>query len=129
MAEEVRVDLDELEKTVAALNQVLSGLGKAGTDTATNTYLPPGALGTGFDEADKLMRRAQRDQDVHRGRGEVPQHRHGRVRAEGEVHARGVPGHRLRDPGELPERGTVGVMDGDGVRAEMRGNEGAQGHG
>lgn len=54
MAEEVRVDLDELEKTVAALNQVLSGLGKAGTDTATNTYLPPGALGTGFDEADKL---------------------------------------------------------------------------
>jgi hypothetical protein len=54
MAEEVSVDLDELEKTVAALNQVLSGLGKAGTDTATNTYLPPGALGTGFDEADKL---------------------------------------------------------------------------
>jgi hypothetical protein len=54
MAEEVSVDLDELEKTVTALNQVLSGLGKAGTDTATNTYLPPGAVGTGFDEADKL---------------------------------------------------------------------------
>ncbi|MFK4098830.1 hypothetical protein ACI2L1_01835 [Streptomyces sp. NPDC019531] len=54
MAEEVSVDLDELEQTVTALNQVLSGLGKADTDTATNTYLPPGALGTGFDEADKL---------------------------------------------------------------------------
>jgi methionine synthase II (cobalamin-independent) len=54
MAEEVSVDLDELEKTVSALNQVLSGLGKANTDAATNTYLPAGALGTGFDEADKL---------------------------------------------------------------------------
>ena len=54
MAEEVRVDLDELEKTVTALNQVLSGLGRAGTATATNTHLPPGALGTGFDEADRL---------------------------------------------------------------------------
>ncbi|AZQ37787.1 hypothetical protein EJ357_33585 [Streptomyces cyaneochromogenes] len=54
MAGEVSVDLDELEKTVTALNQVLSGLGKAGTDTETNTYLPEGALGTGFDEAHKL---------------------------------------------------------------------------
>ncbi|CAM5446043.1 hypothetical protein [Streptomyces canus] len=54
MAEEVSVDLDELEKTVTALNRVLSDLGKANTDTATNTYLPEGALGTGFDEAHKL---------------------------------------------------------------------------
>jgi hypothetical protein len=54
MAGEVSVDLDELEKTVTALNQVLSGLGKADTDTETNTYLPEGALGTGFDEAHKL---------------------------------------------------------------------------
>ena len=54
MAEEVSVDLDELEKTVTALNQVLKGLGQANTDAETNTYLPPGALGTGFDEADKL---------------------------------------------------------------------------
>lgn len=54
MAEEVSVDLDELEKTVTALNQVLAGLGKADTETKTNTYLPEGALGTGFDEAHSL---------------------------------------------------------------------------
>lgn len=54
MAEEVSVDLDELEKTVGALNQVLKGLGQANTDAETNTYLPHGALGTGFDEADEL---------------------------------------------------------------------------
>jgi len=54
MAEEVSVDLDELEKTITALNQVLRGLGRADTDAETNTYLPEGALGTGFDEAHQL---------------------------------------------------------------------------
>lgn len=54
MAEEVGVDLDELEKTVTALNHLLSGLGKADTDVKTRTYLPAGALGSGFDEADRL---------------------------------------------------------------------------
>lgn len=54
MAEEVSVNLDELEKTVTALNQLLNGLGKADTDAKTRTYLPEGALGTGFGEADKL---------------------------------------------------------------------------
>ncbi|NEB06184.1 hypothetical protein [Streptomyces sp. SID13726] len=54
MAEEVSVDLDELEKTVTALNRVLGDLGKADTDSKTNTYLPAGALGTGFGEAEAL---------------------------------------------------------------------------
>ncbi|KMS77466.1 hypothetical protein ACH49_20580 [Streptomyces leeuwenhoekii] len=54
MAEQVSVDLDELEKTVTALNRLLSGIGKADTDAETNTYLPEGALGKDFDEAHKL---------------------------------------------------------------------------
>ncbi|MFI1963526.1 hypothetical protein ACH429_05195 [Streptomyces pathocidini] len=54
MADQYKVELSELEGTITKLNGVLSRLGNADSNAKTNTYLPAGALGTGFDEADSL---------------------------------------------------------------------------
>lgn len=54
MADQYKVDLSELEGTISKLNRIISRLDKAESDTKSDTYLPPGALGTGFDEARKL---------------------------------------------------------------------------
>ncbi|MFJ9128812.1 hypothetical protein ACIRJS_32395 [Streptomyces sp. NPDC102340] len=49
-----KVDLSALDNVIKKLNGVIGDLGKANTDTKHRTYLPKGALGTGFDEAEKL---------------------------------------------------------------------------
>jgi uncharacterized spore protein YtfJ len=46
----MRVDLSELEETVRKLNRVTSAMGDSVTKSKYNTYLPKGALGTGFAE-------------------------------------------------------------------------------
>ncbi|CAL9405513.1 hypothetical protein SUDANB6_01546 [Streptomyces sp. enrichment culture] len=54
MAEQYRVDLSEIEGTITRLNQVLKDMGRSSSNCKNNTYLPQGALGTGFEEADAL---------------------------------------------------------------------------
>ncbi|MER5438931.1 hypothetical protein [Streptomyces sp. NPDC002790] len=49
-----KVDLSALDNVIKKLNGVIGDLGKANTDTKHKTYLPKGALGSGFDEAEKL---------------------------------------------------------------------------
>ncbi|MET8475340.1 hypothetical protein ABZY90_28405 [Streptomyces sp. NPDC006422] len=49
-----KVDLSALDNVIRKLNGVIGDLGKASTDTKHKTYLPKGALGVGFDEAEKL---------------------------------------------------------------------------
>ncbi|MER5947727.1 hypothetical protein ABT127_16865 [Streptomyces sp. NPDC001904] len=49
-----KVDLSALDQVIKKLNGVIGDLGKTSADTKHNTYLPKGALGTGFDEAQKL---------------------------------------------------------------------------
>ncbi|MGY0491353.1 hypothetical protein [Streptomyces sp. WG-D5] len=51
-----KVDLSELDNVIRKLNGVIGDLGKANADTRHNTYLPKGALGSGFDEAEELSR-------------------------------------------------------------------------
>lgn len=49
-----KVDLSALDNVIRKLNGVIGDLGKASADTKHKTYLPKGALGVGFDEAEKL---------------------------------------------------------------------------
>jgi hypothetical protein len=51
-----KVDLSALDQVIRKLNGVIGDLGKANADTKHNTYLPKGALGSGFDEAEELSR-------------------------------------------------------------------------
>ncbi|MFE0631995.1 hypothetical protein ACFW3D_34220 [Streptomyces sp. NPDC058864] len=54
MSDQYKVDLSELEDTITKLNGVLSSMGSAKSTAVNQTYLPPGALGTGFVEATDL---------------------------------------------------------------------------
>lgn len=51
---EMRVDLSELEETVRKLGRVSTAMGESVTKGKYNTYLPPGAVGSQFQEADEL---------------------------------------------------------------------------
>ncbi|MDX2645268.1 hypothetical protein PV341_17200 [Streptomyces sp. PA03-1a] len=64
MSDQYKVDLSELEDTITKLNGVISQLGVANVCAKNDTYLPPGALGAGFDEAEKLAR-AHEDMKTH----------------------------------------------------------------
>lgn len=64
MSDQYKVDLSELEDTITKLNGVISQLGVANVCARHDTYLPPGALGAGFEEADKLAR-AHEDMKTH----------------------------------------------------------------
>ena len=50
----MRVDLSELEGTVRALSRVTNAMGESVGKARYNTYLPKGALGERFTEADEL---------------------------------------------------------------------------
>jgi hypothetical protein len=50
----MRVDLSELEETVRKLSRVTTQMGKSVGDAKYKTYLPKGALGEHFAEADEL---------------------------------------------------------------------------
>jgi hypothetical protein len=54
MAEQYKVDLSEIEGTITKLNGVLKDMGTSRANCHNKTYLPKGALGTGFGEAEKL---------------------------------------------------------------------------
>jgi len=54
MSDQYRVDLSELEGTITKLNGVLKDLGNSQACLVNGTYLPPGALGSGFGEATEL---------------------------------------------------------------------------
>ncbi|MFB7291940.1 hypothetical protein [Actinacidiphila glaucinigra] len=56
MSDQYKVDLSELEDTITKLNGVISQLGVANVCAKNDTYLPPGALGAGFEEAEQLTR-------------------------------------------------------------------------
>lgn len=51
---QMRVDLSELEETVRKLNRVSSAMGDSVGKSKYNTYLPKGAVGSEFTEAEKL---------------------------------------------------------------------------
>lgn len=54
MAEQYKVDLSEIEGTITKLNGVLKAMSTSKSSTKSKTYLPKGALGTGFGEAEGL---------------------------------------------------------------------------
>ncbi|MFK4103442.1 hypothetical protein ACI2L1_25865 [Streptomyces sp. NPDC019531] len=54
MAEQYKVDLSEIEGTITKLNGVLKDMSTSSASCQNKTFLPKGALGTGFGEADKL---------------------------------------------------------------------------
>jgi hypothetical protein len=54
MAEQYKVDLSEIEGTITRLNRVLKDMGTSSSNCKNKTYLPQGALGTGFAEAKAL---------------------------------------------------------------------------
>lgn len=54
MADQYRVDLSEIEGTITKLNRVLKDMSTSSQSTKNKTYLPQGALGTGFGEAKAL---------------------------------------------------------------------------
>ncbi|MFF0095616.1 hypothetical protein ACFYSF_37665 [Streptomyces canus] len=54
MAEQYKVDLSEIEGTITKLNGVIRDMTTSKSSCMGNTYLPQGALGTGFDEAKAL---------------------------------------------------------------------------
>lgn len=54
MAEQYKVDLSEIEGTITRLNGVIKDMSTSKSSCMGKTYLPKGALGTGFGEADKL---------------------------------------------------------------------------
>ncbi|MDX6329078.1 MAG: hypothetical protein QOI83_1461 [Streptomycetaceae bacterium] len=54
MSDQYKVDLSELEGTITKLHGVLRDLGNSQACLKNGTYLPPGALGTAFDEANEL---------------------------------------------------------------------------
>jgi hypothetical protein len=54
MAEQYKVDLSEIEGTITKLNRVLKDMGTSASNSKSKTYLPAGALGTGFAEAEAL---------------------------------------------------------------------------
>ncbi|QMV21169.1 hypothetical protein GQS52_04580 [Streptomyces sp. SCUT-3] len=54
MADQYRVDLSELDSVVKKLNGVLKEVQDTKGKAKSETYLPPGALGTGFAEARNL---------------------------------------------------------------------------
>ncbi len=54
MAEQYKVDLSEIEGTISRLNGVLRDMGASSASAKSKTYLPEGALGTGFAEATQL---------------------------------------------------------------------------
>ncbi|WP_404816706.1 hypothetical protein [Streptomyces thermolineatus] len=54
MADQYRVDLSELDSVVKKLNGVLKDVQDTKGKAKSETYLPPGALGSGFEEAEKL---------------------------------------------------------------------------
>ncbi|TKA04588.1 hypothetical protein [Actinacidiphila oryziradicis] len=73
MSDQYKVDLSELEGTITKLNGVIRDLGKANACARDDTYLPPGALGSAFDEAHALTN-AHTDMKQHIE--EVVQHLH-----------------------------------------------------
>ncbi|MGW6907658.1 WXG100 family type VII secretion target [Streptomyces sp. NPDC054940] len=54
MAEQYKVDLSEIEGTIAKLNRVIKDMTTSKSSCMGKTYLPQGALGTGFGEAQAL---------------------------------------------------------------------------
>jgi uncharacterized protein YukE len=54
MAEQYKVDLSEIEGTITKLNAVLKNMSASKASVQNKTFLPQGALGTGFGEADTL---------------------------------------------------------------------------
>ncbi|MEU0944690.1 hypothetical protein ABZ379_18100 [Streptomyces canus] len=54
MAEQYKVDLSEIEGTITKLNGVLKDMSTSKASCQNKTYLPKGALGTGFGEAETL---------------------------------------------------------------------------
>lgn len=52
--EEYGVDLDALDEVITSLNQVLRDMGGPKSKAQGGTYLPAGALGSGFLEKDEL---------------------------------------------------------------------------
>jgi hypothetical protein len=54
VSDQYKVDLSELEDTITKLNNVLRSMGDAKSHAANSTYLPAGALGNGFSEAEGL---------------------------------------------------------------------------
>ncbi|MBA2944899.1 hypothetical protein [Streptomyces himalayensis] len=55
MAEQYKVDLSEIEGTITKLNRVIKDMSTSATSCQGKTYLPQGALGTGFGEAEALF--------------------------------------------------------------------------
>jgi hypothetical protein len=56
MGDQYKVDLSELEGTITKLNGVIRQLGQANSSAKYSTYLPHGALGSGFQEAEELAK-------------------------------------------------------------------------
>ncbi|MBA4864409.1 hypothetical protein H1V43_24250 [Streptomyces sp. PSKA54] len=54
MAEQYKVDLSEIEGTITKLNRVIKDMSTSRASCTNKTYLPAGALGTGFGEATAL---------------------------------------------------------------------------
>ncbi|AJP04109.1 hypothetical protein ACFY4K_20425 [Streptomyces leeuwenhoekii] len=54
MAEQYKVDLSEIEGTITRLNRVLKDMGTSASNCKNTTYLPAGALGKNFREAEAL---------------------------------------------------------------------------
>ncbi|PLW71806.1 hypothetical protein GQS52_06920 [Streptomyces sp. SCUT-3] len=54
MADQYKVDLDELDEVVRSINKVLRAMEQTKGKTAHQTYLPDGALGKDFTEAREL---------------------------------------------------------------------------
>ncbi|WP_031484919.1 WXG100 family type VII secretion target [Streptomyces bicolor] len=56
MAEQYKVDLSEIEGTITKLNGVIKDMTTSKSSCMGKTYLPQGALGTGFGEAEALYK-------------------------------------------------------------------------
>jgi uncharacterized protein YukE len=54
MAEQYKVDLSEIEGTITKLNRAIKDMGTSGSNAKNSTYLPAGALGKNFGEAEAL---------------------------------------------------------------------------
>ncbi|MFE3851852.1 hypothetical protein ACFXPN_11970 [Streptomyces griseorubiginosus] len=56
MAEQYKVDLSEIEGTITKLNRAIRDMGASGSNAKNSTYLPAGALGKNFGEAEALYK-------------------------------------------------------------------------